>query len=186
MLIARFFYCSEYFVVGATAARIIINQFDSICQKIDTERKGFVTMMHVLNSFQRLTPLCDKLEPDVAQIATLLLFGICINAISSYKRTIVDALISVVSSKVHSSVSFASFIEKERQRKEHSFIKDETASGGGGNSATKLVEEQLFVSDVLYELSKGLIEQASQLISDDHHPFSLKTPRKFSGKEYSE
>lgn len=145
---------------------LVLLQFDSLCQKIDIDRKGFVSMSHVLNSFQRLTPLTDKLDAVTAQNATVLLISICINKIASYNSTIIDALIALVSSRVMSSPSFSAFIEKLKTKTETS------------NQATRIVEDQLFVSDVLFELAKDYIDQVASVIDKDHRPFGANTPRK--------
>jgi hypothetical protein len=131
-----------------------------LCQKIDTERKGFVKMYHVLNSFQRLTPLSDKLDAVTAQNATILLINICTNAIASYKSTIIDAFIALIGGKASSCPSFETFIVKQK-------AKTETA-----NQATRIVEDQLFVSDILFELSKAFIEEAASLLDENYRPYN--------------
>jgi hypothetical protein len=51
-------------------------QFDSVCQKLDPDRNGFISTASVTHAFEQLAPLVDKLPPPDALFTELFLLSI--------------------------------------------------------------------------------------------------------------
>lgn len=60
-----------------TLLTLIFNsQFDSVCQRLDPDRNGFISTPSVVLTFEGLTPLADRLPWQEAQANLLLLLSI--------------------------------------------------------------------------------------------------------------
>lgn len=51
-------------------------QFDSVCQKLDPDRNGFISTASVTRAFEQLSPLVDRLPPVDATFTTLFLLSV--------------------------------------------------------------------------------------------------------------
>lgn len=51
-------------------------QFDSVCQKLDPDRNGFISTASVTHAFEQLAPLVDKLPPSEALFTELFLLSV--------------------------------------------------------------------------------------------------------------
>lgn len=58
-------------------------QFDSVCQRLDPDRAGFLSTGSVARAFQQLLPLTDKLPPSEAISQQLFLFTVATDTLVS-------------------------------------------------------------------------------------------------------
>ena len=58
-------------------------QFDSVCQRLDPDRAGFLSTGSVACAFQQLLPLTDKLPPSDAISQQLFLFTVATDTLVS-------------------------------------------------------------------------------------------------------
>lgn len=150
-------------------------QFDSICQRVDIEKKGFVSTWSVLRAFQNVTPLVDKTQSaPQAVFVNLMTLTIAILGLTERKQDITGSFLSVISENTDTSPSFVKFMSRESDS--FSASKFARLAGTTGLAASrpssavtdvKILEEQLFVSDVLFELSRGLLGEMEMSASID-------------------
>jgi hypothetical protein len=153
----------------------IVVQFDSICQRIDIEKKGFVSTASVLRAFQNTTPLLDKTQSAAqAVFVNLMVLTVSVLGLAEKKQDISNSFLSVISENTSTSPSFAKFMNKERDAFSASkFARLADTSGLAASRSfgkvtdVQILEEQLFVSDVLFELSRDLLWQMEMTTSID-------------------
>lgn len=158
----------EVFLVVCCLVVIVVfqSQFDSICQRIDIEKKGFVSTASVLRAFQQMVPLVDKTQSvSQAVFVDLMTLTLSIQGFAERKQEITHTFLNLISENASSSPSFSKFMTKEKDSFSASKFAlltgtgaARTASGNGGAvTDVKILEEQLFVSDVLFELSRDVV-----------------------------
>ncbi len=135
-------------------------QFDSICQKIDLEKKGFVSTLSVLRAFQQLTPLCDKLQTDnQALFLNLFTLSAAVNRFAELKLPFSEAFLAVIQGGVGCAPSFAKFLAKEKSAFSVERFGVASVSAQTAVEDVKVLEEQLFAADLLGELTRELAKR---------------------------
>jgi hypothetical protein len=61
---------------GLLYACCMHSQFDSVCQRLDPDRNGFISASSVTAAFEQLSPLADKLPPSEATFTALFLLSV--------------------------------------------------------------------------------------------------------------
>jgi hypothetical protein len=160
-----------------------------VCQKLDPDRNGFISTSSVTQAFEQLAPLADRLPPAEAMFNELFLMSVasetlvCMlfilhSPLNSYcwrffcnagqqskpKLSMNETLMSLILHNSKSSASFAKYIEKEQTRievEDAGYRPDPVSPRSGRHTGdARVAEQQLFVSDVLYELSKEFVYKA--------------------------
>eukprot|EP01034_Spumella_vulgaris_P030942 gene30942-38242_t len=173
------------------------DRFDSICQRIDVEKKGFVSTSSVLRAFQQMTPLVDKaLSISQGVFVDLLALTISVQGFTERKQEITSTFLTLIGDNTAASPSFAKFMGKEKESfsaSKFALMSGSTAGhsatrpSGAGVTDVKILEEQLFVSDVLFELSRDIVcdmdmscnidwkavNNTKKQVTLEHHPLSV-------------
>lgn len=172
------------------------DKFDAVAQKIDVNKSGFVNSHEVVSAFLKLTPLVERLDPWKAQLACQLLLGVCADTLlhfyqemsqarsaSEKKYTLSELWLRFLVSRQDSSPSFRKYLQSLE-------LADTGPMPSGLNGMqlslsqmsllsgkelrqhieSKWVEDQLFIADVMFELSKDFFATIQQVVTDANHP----------------
>eukprot|EP01031_Cornospumella_fuschlensis_P034213 gene34213-41413_t len=118
------------------------DKFDAAMQRIDVNKSGFITSQEVFSALLKLTPLSERLKSPLGQQGS-----------SASFQKYVDTLYSNANSDkaVRETMANLNFMSAKELRQ---FLE------------SKWVEDQLFVSDILYELSREFVSRAQSVIMD--------------------
>ncbi|RYH13627.1 hypothetical protein EON65_35200 [archaeon] len=168
------------------------DKFDAAMQRIDANKSGFITSHEVFSAFLKLTPLSDRLKPPLGQQVTQLLLTICNDGLVQYhhkiqtqkkdKMTVSTAAESTLSQtwlhlllgRQGSSASFQRYLDTlysnangdKAARESTSILSFMSEKELRLYLESKWVEDQLFVSDILFELSREFVNKAHCVIMD--------------------
>ncbi|KAJ1434756.1 hypothetical protein B484DRAFT_417318 [Ochromonadaceae sp. CCMP2298] len=165
------------------------DKFDSVCQRLDPDRNGFISTPAVVHAFERLTPLVEQLAAPVAQYMGLTLLSVCANTLAQGGTSVLEALGSLLHSS--KTPSFTKFLVKEAERIEEQRLFDpdnvqispRTLRQAGD---ARVVERQHFAADILFELSREFVSRGAGGGEVDSKllPNSSKTRLRESGVQY--
>ena len=144
---------------------VLVNQFDSLCQRFDPEGKGFITASNVVVALRNINPLTiEGLGPGDAQGLSLLILASSASQLAKRGKDMQEALLDVVFTNASKYTTFNDLINgRDKRKNEHYDQMIEDALGEDNEKqiiidakSMKMADEILFVQDLLYELSLPL------------------------------
>eukprot|EP01031_Cornospumella_fuschlensis_P031882 gene31882-38548_t len=168
------------------------DKFDAAMQRIDVNKSGFITSQEVFSALLKLTPLSERLKSPLGQQVTQLLLTICNDGLVQYHHkmqaqkndktttsaakgsTLSQTWLHLLLARQGSSASFQKYVDTLYSNANSDKAVRETMANLNFMSEKELrqfleskwVEDQLFVSDILYELSREFVSRAQSVVMD--------------------
>lgn len=164
------------------------DKFDSMVQKIDINNSGFIQVQELVTSFSNLAPLRDRLPSAVAQSTIQLLLSVCADnfmehhvearATSTSGSALSAAWMHFLQTNQNDYLSFQKYLRALQKGNEREQINTHAASQLSLHSGhsfrqaveTKWVDDQVFVADTLFALSKNFVSDLSQVLLEAKIP----------------
>jgi len=150
--------------------------FDSLCQRLDPEGKGWIPAQRALHVFANLNPLSEGLGPGDAQGLALLLLTLASAGLARKNKDCNDAFVDLVTARASHVASFAALARGEFDKGADSpsswagaddanNAKENEATGTGNqptggvadSKRSRLADETHLVRDLLLELSLDFV-----------------------------